>query len=344
MRTTWGKIYKISTLQKFDYSRHPLQTYGADTTFVIENFRNASRVGILTESLHKYYVSLKSSSYQLDSERLVCDRILDNLTCDFLNDKCGVISTQNANFLNAVYFNGIKDTLYLLLHSQTSITSKFVGLHELFNNENAKRLIVWQGMINEKKQLFESVANWISVQKKAIPKKQKIDDSILIELEIFLNRALNKSDDDMFNFLVDIRNKHPKLSEKLSIDEQIYEIMKNYSLLTGMTVETAIFLGNAVNAVLRKDSQTTLDEVVRLSDKKIPMEHIECYLLFSQYVCAASAYIEGWIFFKKLFAQFLLDTTRVEEACAAVNELAEILPDDAEVVALKISLDAQTPV
>ena len=95
-------------------------------------FYNANRVGILSESLHKYYVSPKSVSYQFDKNRTKSDRVLFDAACDFLISKCGAVSDENLNFLWIVYFNAIKDTLNVLLNAQISVSDKFEYLLDIF--------------------------------------------------------------------------------------------------------------------------------------------------------------------------------------------------------------------
>ncbi|MBG9795970.1 hypothetical protein ABD76_27455 [Paenibacillus dendritiformis] len=140
MRTVWCKLYKVSVLRRFDFSRMPSIHYGYDTLFAIENFRNASRVGILADSLHKYYVYPQSSSHQLDPTRITCDRILDDTARAFLIDKCGAISPQNNRFLQLVYYNGIIDTVTVLFRASLSNHAKLQNLYDLLTHKKTKEL------------------------------------------------------------------------------------------------------------------------------------------------------------------------------------------------------------
>ena len=341
MRTVWGKLYRIAVLREFDLSKHVLKGYGADTSFATQCFSLASRIGILAKSLHIYYISKKSSSYKIDDTRLVCDKILDDITADFLINKCGTISTENEYFRNAVYFNGIRDTLNVVFALQVPYAEKINATHKVLLSNNVRRLIEWSGFKEEKTQLFGSLAKAIATKTEEMQGRYPQDDHIETELEIFLNRALGVSDEEMFKFLIDVKMKRPLSSEKLDIDVKISEVMEKSVLLGGMTADTAVFISDAVCAVMRDDLQAALDEVVRLSDCEIPSEHIECYLMFAQYVCAEAEYAEGWLYFKKSLAQFLLDNARVDEARFEIEELEEMLPSDGEVAGLREILDSQ---
>jgi len=346
MRTNWGKLYRASLLRNCDYDNYKeiftKTPYGGDTLYCMRAFKNAKRVGILAESLHVYYVSPKSLSYNFSNTRINSDRILDDETRLFLTDKCGTISQPNDNFLNGVYFHAIKDTLNVVLGSQASFPEKITGIHDVFTSIHTKRLIAWQGMSNEKKQLFEAVANWLVTQKKVLSSKHKKDNDILTELEISLFCALNKPDAEMLKFMIDVRKRQPKASERFGIDMKLYEIVAKYPLLTGMPLQSIIYLSDTMFAVMRGDLQAALDKIMQLSGNKIPLECTEGYLIFAQRVCASLEYAKGRIFFKKLWAKFLLDNRRINEASAAVNELVEMLPTDIEVAKLKTRFDSIT--
>lgn len=135
-----------------------------------------------------------------------------------------------------------------------------------------------------------------------------------------------------------------ELMLKYAID---WSAAEKHPLLTGMTAEAAVFLHVAVSAVMRNDVQTALDEVIRLSENEVPAEHAESYIMFAQYLCASVEYTEGWLFFKKLWVQFLLDGKKYDEARTALDELNQMIPEDADVIGLHqkhaLSLWNETP-
>ncbi|MDR0271565.1 glycosyltransferase family 2 protein, partial [Paenibacillus sp.] len=167
MRAVWCKLYKVSVLRRFDFSRMPSLHYGYDTLFAIENFRNASRVGILADSLHKYYVYPQSSSYQLDVTRMTCDRILDDTARAFLIDKCGSVSPQNNQYLQHVYYNGIIDTIDVLLRATLSHQAKLQNLCDLLTHPKTKELFQQSNIPNEELdlRLRTPVIKWLLTQK-----------------------------------------------------------------------------------------------------------------------------------------------------------------------------------
>lgn len=167
MRTVWCKLYKVSVLRRFDFSRMPSMHYGADTLFTIENFRNASRVGILADSLHKYYMNPKSSSYQLDATRITCDRILDDIARAFLIDKCGAISPQNEQFLHVVYYNGINDTIAIIFKETLTNYAKLQTLYDVLTHEKTKKLFQQIDYPDKELDLLRTpVVNWLVLAQK----------------------------------------------------------------------------------------------------------------------------------------------------------------------------------
>jgi hypothetical protein len=188
MRPTWCKLYKISTLHKFDLSRSPEVSYGGDTLFNIENFRNASRVGVLAESLHKYYRSTTSISHKWEDTRIESDRILDSLTRQYLIDKCGVISQQNSDFLCAVYFSAIVDTLNVLFNSKLSIAEQIDAVYKILICENTMNLLYWHGKDEEKENFFKAIHDWLIIMQQSIENHQ--NNVMLIEIELVLFKGI----------------------------------------------------------------------------------------------------------------------------------------------------------
>lgn len=118
MRTIWGKLYKVSLFQNFDYCSEGWEyykvAYGGDTIFFMKAAAYANRIGILDESLHKYYISPKSSSHNWNPQRPDADRALYDYAISFLIAKAGFVSAQNRQFLQIVYANAVSDTLRVI--------------------------------------------------------------------------------------------------------------------------------------------------------------------------------------------------------------------------------------
>lgn len=120
MRTNWAKLFSVSLTKQLSLERVPDLCYGVDTLYTQELLRHAVRFGILSQSLHHYYVSRKSRSYHWDPQRIEADRLLHELACKFLIDKCGWVSPKNRAFLQSVYANAVSDTVAVIQNAALS--------------------------------------------------------------------------------------------------------------------------------------------------------------------------------------------------------------------------------
>ncbi|MCI1956503.1 MAG: glycosyltransferase family 2 protein [Oscillospiraceae bacterium] len=77
--------------------------------------------------------------------------------------------------------------------------------------------------------------------------------------------------------------------------------------------------------------------------KEVPDEQVERFCDVGQLVCAAAENADGWVFFKKLRAQFWIGNGRTDKARAEVDELAELLPADREIAGFQAQLNEPHP-
>ena len=175
MRTCWGKLYKGKSLRNYitrheDCPNYPV-AYGGDTFNTMRVFQNARRVGILPRSLHKYYMSPKSTSYTMHPQRIQCDQILHEAAMDYLN-AFGPISQRNRNFLYEVYMYALRDTAEVLLRAKMPDSEKLHYFIEMINCRYTQQLMAWEnfGTYNSKeaqeiqdsrKELFKRIAGWL---------------------------------------------------------------------------------------------------------------------------------------------------------------------------------------
>lgn len=141
MRTMWAKAYRAEIFHHYRPSRVPPLKYGWDTLFATENFCNAHRVGILAESLHKYYINEHSLSYQYDTDRLRSPEILYHAVEHFLQDKCSQITPRNQDFLLCVYLGDLQDALRVLWNAKIPQIEKVSHLLVLLDSEPLRLLL-----------------------------------------------------------------------------------------------------------------------------------------------------------------------------------------------------------
>ena len=73
-----------------------------------------------------------------------------------------------------------------------------------------------------------------------------------------------------------------------------------------------------------------------LTVEEVPDRLVEKFCGVGELVCAVSEYAEGWVLFNKLWLKFLIDNGRTREAKEKLDELSDLLPDDAELKSLSI--------
>jgi glycosyltransferase involved in cell wall biosynthesis len=139
--TLWGKLTKIKYIRDFDYSFVTENlTYGSDTYINFSIFSVANRIGIIGESLHRYYRSYKSASYRFDSKRIASDRLVHEAARNYLLDKCGEVSPHHETFLYHVYFYAITSTLRVVLNAKIPALEKMRACREVFTCVYTKEL------------------------------------------------------------------------------------------------------------------------------------------------------------------------------------------------------------
>jgi hypothetical protein len=130
-------------------------------------FSAANRVGIIGESLHRYYQSNKSVSYRFDPKRIASDRLLHEAARNYLLDKCGEVSPYQEMFLYQVYFYAINDTLRVVLNARIPVLEKMQACREIFICVYTKELFRrgYADLADGLRRLRDSVSAWILAQK-----------------------------------------------------------------------------------------------------------------------------------------------------------------------------------
>lgn len=342
MRAIWGKIYHLNVLHNCDLKFKKGVSYGTDTIFAMEAFRNANRVGILSESLHKYYVSPKSISYQFDNNRIKSDQIIFDATCDYLISKTGQISDKNMEFLYCVYLNAITDTLNVLLKTNISTVDRIKDFISIFDNSKTQSLIKWQGLQSEKSEIFNQVATWVLAQNE-VHRDQGLElaADILSEINIYPTKIEGWQNGETFLLLAKIRERLIKRGDPTNIDAKISVISKTTPYLSGMDVGFLVCYRSIVFDILNNNEISALNQLEELiaQGADIPDNYIEDFLKLALNLAAKLECHDYFIYFKKMQISLLIDLSRIDEA---INEFADwdrILPDDLDFKELKKRLE-----
>jgi len=308
MRTSWGKLFAVSVLHKFDTSKKYVFKYGGDTLFTTEHFRNASRVGIIPQSLHKYYVSPASVSYKWDKERIESDRILHDRMIEFLNEKVGFISPQNKEFLYAVYFNAVKDTLKVLLNAKMDAHERLAGLIDIFTSEQTRELSAFNFynfslITGEREILFKQVTDWVVG-----------------------NKELNNA--EQFKFFAAVNGNINSESFK----SRIVEVASRQPLLAGLNADFLVHFSDVALLILNKDFSDALEKIVVMveEEQEIPSGTGIKLITLGLNLSSKLEKADYFIFFKKLQISLLIDSGQNEKAAAELADWLGLMPNDTD--------------
>ena len=335
MRTLWGKVYTFSTLRKPSYKSYTVGYYGTDTLLTLKNFYNASRVGILAESLHKYYLSPKSVSYQFDSNRIVSDQILFDAARDYLIYKCGRVSPRNLSFLFAVHLNALRDTTNVLLGAHIDSIEKLKGLRDIFTDQRAQDLQQMQtqeyGFSAIKEELYNNIVRWVLSQRETRNGEgMEIAADLFAAIGVYPVQIDGWHDCRVFTLLSKIRDKLPDTESAASVDGQIVSIASKEPLLSGWDAGILTFFHEIIFSILRHDEPKALKQIKDTISEEwdIPDEYVIPLLTLGLNLSALQKQTKDFVYFKKLQISCLIDLSEVEEARKQLADWDRVLPDD----------------
>jgi glycosyltransferase involved in cell wall biosynthesis len=164
MFTMWGKLYSLSLLRKLNFeSLRGISSQGWDTAFTLEAFSHAKRVGIIGGTLHKYYISPKSSISYFDEKRVKSTGLVFEAYMRYLK-KRNALTPRNIDTARNAYLNAIKSTTIVALGSDMALLQKLDALYAIFTNEITRETMERKSpMLPEhlKRELNDTADKWI---------------------------------------------------------------------------------------------------------------------------------------------------------------------------------------
>lgn len=162
LRQVWGKLYSAKAAKaryEIELPEWFPRVYGGDTVNVYECVNSSEKIGVYNKALHRYEVSSGSVSYKWKDGRETADFILFEKAQELLLHKCGHVSPRNLNFLYAVQFNALKDTLRVLFKSDLPAERKIEILKGIFEHPITKQTFREEGNVtqDEKTRLLTEV-------------------------------------------------------------------------------------------------------------------------------------------------------------------------------------------
>ena len=339
MWTYWGKLYSISLFQTLDIDKINV-SFSWDRIFATELFRLASRVGMLSGTLHKYYVSDKSVSYQYSTLRVVSDQICCDFELNYLQEK-EALTQDNLDRVYATYINAIKNTFIIIKNAKIKPLEKLRDIRDIFSHQHTQEILYRRTVLisdNTRIELQYFVLEYVLL----LPDARKGDGFDCVVDILASMRNLPDvlgiqawGDSEAFDLLVAIRDRRADKSDVTSIDKQIEARIAKFPLLSNVSATEALYLRAIISAVLRNDFVAAMDEVYTVMNDEIPDDYAESFIVLAQNISAAAENMDAYVFFKKTWISYLVDCARNEEASAELDEFEQILPDDEDFAELR---------
>lgn len=343
MRTLWGKLYPVGVLRHIleskTYLRFGNPVYGRDTLITQEAFREANRVGILSESLHKYYVSKSSDSFQFNNTRIMSDRILFNSAKEYLNSKCGSIHPTNFQFILEVYSMAIIDTMNVIKKSKMMLKDKLDGILNIIQATETQEAIERNQQSQKLLSYIKKLSLWIMHQKEAVLAENRNMVAIFFsELHIIPEKEICWETSDYLLLLLAIRK--GGIADEV-LDQKINEMLDKNMMLRGLNCSFSSCFPELIELVMKEQYQKVLKLILDTveADEDIPEEYIEYFLDLGLNVSAKLESNQEFIYIKKLKIQYLMNIVETERAIDELSDWDEILPEDVDFMLFRTLLN-----
>lgn len=166
MVTVWGAVYSLDLLRKCNFKWANQISYFSDTAFCMEAFRRSKRAGILSESLHKYYILPVTTSNKYNPDWFRESKKLHAISREYLLDY-GEISKQNEDYLYVLHLILIKYILPRIMNAGVDLREKLERLLEIFSDDTTQYLLKhWSelGIYSDKSDFLCEIREWIYAQ------------------------------------------------------------------------------------------------------------------------------------------------------------------------------------
>lgn len=326
LRQVWGKLWRISTMKKCDFTPIYEISYGADTAWVMQFLLFASQLVIVNKIGYKYFISPTSDSYKYNDRRVFSDMYLFQHTCEVVKRKCGYISDKNRSFLYEVYYASLNDTINVIRHADINNLQKIRALFDMVNNEYTEGLIKRNGT---KSELFCSITE--ELYNTDIFESQETYEMVaqtLAKLRVFPRSLRRYTKGALFKLLVGIRNYLQDETE--GIDLTISEMILCVRYINRLSINELCSISDVVVSILNECNLETLNGILDIFDegKDISELTIECIIEYGLDIAAKLNEQDIFICLKKFQIQALIQMDKKDIALKELEDWSWIVPYD----------------
>ena len=303
LRQAWGKLYTAKAARvryEIELPEWFPRAYGGDTVNVYACVTESERIGVYGKCMHSYLMSQGSISYEWRDGREVCDFTLFEKAKELLLHKCGQVSPRNLNFLYAVQFNALKDTLRVLFKSDLSAERKIEIMKGVFENPITKQTFREEGNVTqeEKTQLLIEVVCGI------IELAQSIAETSLQDIsDIFKGFNVNFSELIPVEHLGWYMKKLPMIVRNVALGEYEYGV-------------------NNLLFYLAKEREADLA--------------VDYPFVLGQMLASLRNEEAKYVYFSKQLICWCVENNQQERARRELNEWLQLLPEDKELKELNL--------
>lgn len=338
--TWWAKLFSVSIIRKCAFENSHKVSYCADTLFGYETFGYAKRIGILGGTLHRYYIQNKSAINTYDAKRVISDQIACDAGLTYLGVK-KIATPENRALVLSVYANAIKNSIGLVINAPVDQNTKLRDLRDIFDHPHAQAILHKRYVSAEFVEALQKTAQTYIASHCQTPDEDGMlyaIDAYAAMKNIYVMPDWTKA--QVFCFVTELHLKCANGKKDVALlESKIKSLISDFPILAHMTVQDATFLRDIICCVLDNDLPCALEKSIALIETNSVSEiHAESYIILSQNLCAANDYGDGWIFFKKLWIDQLIQQSRLDEARVELDELTSIIPDDEELQEFSKSL------
>jgi glycosyltransferase involved in cell wall biosynthesis len=304
--SVWGKLISRSVMRIIDFKtlEDTLEFSSGleDRYFGLEMFKHAKRIGILGVLLHRYYTYANSAVRTFRPGRFHSYLLTYHAGKDFLLKKCGEISEENGQHLLLSFVGSAAFTVKLVVaDSHLTFYEKAKEFHDILTHEQIQTVfserLIPESLLD--RFICGDILNWIITQAEYNGPEA--------------TKAIAGLIGAMFNY-----------------------VLRKYPLMHGVSPGLARALPGAVRSVIQGDYAGALERFISESqDTEIAETDTEAYIIFGQNLAAAAGDAAAYIHFKKVWASYLLDCSRNDDAVKVLDEFEPLVPGDEDFAMLR---------
>lgn len=332
IRTLWGTLLTASTIRTTDFSLVPTNVsdryYGGDTQVILTALRACNRIGQFNDRLYFYSIDSGSSNHY-SSERLNSDAFMYNYNLAFLRDT-GLLTHQNAEFIVAILYTALLETVKLITRSQNSNSDKLSDLCYMFSSPEAlMALKAWRIAYlqqNEKYSPVDIILRYYFDE--PLNKEDKIKMTRLIQY------IIPETDFSAWQYvLLPLYNNYSFIKAAFARQIPAINFVKKYENDPNFFCVAS----NAFVYMLTNNYEEAFDVIVQNLDKCDEAYYERLILLFRDYAAFLEdddRFLKGWLF----LCEYYVNSHQFEKAESEISELRKLGVDNEWLKELENSL------